>query len=79
MTTSLLVNGRLGPKPSPHLRHIIDLRGSTVDAGWASRVLAIVLAARGDHRKTLQALEILGLSNGGGRGVQKPRPPHRKT
>ena len=46
----------------PHLKRIIDLGGATTDAAWARRVLASVLAAQGGHRRTLQALEILGLS-----------------
>ena len=53
----------------PYLKRILDLGGATTDAAWARRVLASVLAARGGHRRTLQALEILGLSDAGAGGT----------
>jgi len=53
-----------------HLKRIIDLGGATTDAAWARRVLASVLAAQGGHRRTLQALEILGLSEPGAGGPE---------
>ena len=46
----------------PLLRKIIDMGGATTDASWARRVLATVLAGQGGHRRALQALEVLGLS-----------------
>ena len=50
----------------PLLERIIDLGGAATDVAWARRVLASVMAARGDHRRTLRALEILGLSGDAG-------------
>ena len=46
-----------------HLREIIDLGGASTDTAWARRLLATTLARRGDPSRTLQALELLGLSD----------------
>lgn len=48
----------------PYLSRLIDLRSQSPDeANWARRILAIVLANEGNHRQSLKALELLGLSD----------------
>ncbi len=57
-----LRGGRLNDA-EPLLSRIIGLKGPTADAAWARRLLATVMAAGGNYRQSLKAVEILGLSD----------------
>lgn len=52
-------------KADPLLRKLIGLSKDREDAAWAKRVLAIVLATKGDYQQTTDALKILGVVDEG--------------
>ena len=46
-----------------HLRKMVDQKKSPAEAGWARRVLAVLMASGGNYQKSLEALKILSPSD----------------
>jgi cellulose synthase operon protein C len=62
LATFHLRGGRVA-EAEPYLKRIIDQGGATTEAAWARRILASTMAIGGDRRRSLKALEVLGLSD----------------
>jgi tetratricopeptide (TPR) repeat protein len=61
----------------PHLRRILgdEVRKTDVEAAWARRALAMVLADGTDHKRFLEALALVGLSfDGSSLATEAPAP-----